>query len=86
MAPFSFLSPYFSFPRSQPRHGDKEGKIRWQGKGTQHQVHAYIARMRRQTGKSKETIEYGAFNAKTAKTTMITFPFLLLTARARALH
>jgi hypothetical protein len=72
---FSSLSPYSSFPCSRPRHGDKEGKSKWQGKETQRSARAYIAKMGRRTGESKETTKSHAFNAKTVETTMITLFF-----------
>jgi hypothetical protein len=83
---FSSLSPYSGFPCSRLWHGDKEGKSKGQGKGMQRLARAYIARTERRIGESKETIKPSAFNAKTMGTTMITFPFLLLTACACMPH
>jgi hypothetical protein len=47
---FSSLSPYSGFPCSRPRHGDKEGKSKCQGKETQRPTRAYIKKTGRRTG------------------------------------
>jgi hypothetical protein len=64
----------------------QRGKNEWQGKGTQRPTRAYIARMGRRAGKSKETTKSNAFSAKTMGTTMITFSFFSLTVRAHMTH